>query len=1099
MRFVELAVEGFQALERAHVSLGPGLNVLYGPNDLGKSTLAGAIRAALLVPYRSAEAKSFSSWYADAPPRVQLTFLDDQEHFWQIKKTFGAGASAELRHSKERKDFTIECKTREVDQRVRELLQWGVAALGGTAGASRGLPESFLAKVLLAAQTDVDDILAASLEHDKADSGKLRLRKALAALAQHPLFKSVLDRAKQEYDVYFTPQGKPRRAEGSKLVAADKAVKAHTAELDRLRSEREESRGIEEQARVLYDACARAEHALGAAEAQLTSARQGLVNTQQRSAAEVQLKAAEAALAEIDAQAARVAALEAERVTLGGQLEERRGTLEEVARDADRLAELQRAAAAELQRVNSGAAEQARKLRELDLEREAAELRAARRELDARKEEVQRASRAAEARDEAARALAACQGDLTSSSQQLQAKQAALATAEIERDLARGVVAYGRFREAEDAARSSQKLRDDQTALTQKSTALEDEADVLRAQHAQRAAELAQRRAKLPTPERFKQLDALRQQLERVEASLGGGLSIRITPRRPDVALRATLDRVPVPEAALGSEQTYEAERNAQLVVGDLVEIEISAGAADKRRELSKLRTRWDAEVVPVLELAAVATLASAESALSALQLEDAAAAALQQQVDTRDSEARAARERAGLIAQQLAGQASFDVAARRAAIGSIAHDLLEPRWSKLGRDWEAKAEPARERAEQLYAAARDACTKQEQALSLLRFQHGEAEARVRERTEEATALSHVLQGKSASMVLRALAAELELSTKRAAELDALRAGLAAEAGAERVTAEQALTRAQAVSEAARAKQAEQQRALEDTRSELDTATGSARAESARLTSMDRASAQQRLAACTAHLDACPSAPLASEGDVAAAERDLTRARNALAEHREELHKAEGALTRVGGAQLQDRLQQAKEALDTARARERELRTDADSWKLLREALVQAETEESDHLGAALGRPVGEKLRELTGGRYREVSFDQHMKAGNVRAQGATPDAEVLEALSVGTRNQLATLVRLTIASQLKSAIVLDDHLVHTDPTRLGWFRDLLRKTALDSQVLIFTCRPEDYLQHSELPSSEASRDLAGGAVRAVDLSRALQRWSNRP
>ena len=57
MRFVELAIEAFQALERARVQLGPGLNVLYGPNDLGKSTLAGAIRAALLVQPRAAEAQ----------------------------------------------------------------------------------------------------------------------------------------------------------------------------------------------------------------------------------------------------------------------------------------------------------------------------------------------------------------------------------------------------------------------------------------------------------------------------------------------------------------------------------------------------------------------------------------------------------------------------------------------------------------------------------------------------------------------------------------------------------------------------------------------------------------------------------------------------------------------------------------------------------------------------------------------------------------------------------------------------------------------------------------------------------------------------------
>jgi uncharacterized protein YhaN len=312
------------------------------------------------------------------------------------------------------------------------------------------------------------------------------------------------------------------------------------------------------------------------------------------------------------------------------------------------------------------------------------------------------------------------------------------------------------------------------------------------------------------------------------------------------------------------------------------------------------------------------------------------------------------------------------------------------------------------------------------------------------------------------------------------------------------VKAEKALATAKAATERAHAARAEKQQALENAKSALDTAKGSARVEAERLASMDRTAAEQRLQLCAARLSACPSAPLASESDVVEAEKALARARQGLAEQLEERHKAEGALTRVGGAQLRDRIVQEKEALDTARARERELRIDADAWKLLREALTQAETEESEHLGVALGRPVSEKLKELTRGRYEEIGFDQHMTAGRVKVDGATPDSDVLEALSVGTRNQLATLVRLTIAGQLKSAIVLDDHLVHTDPTRLGWFRDVLRKTALETQVLIFTCRPEDYLTHDELPTKEVMQDLAGGAVRAIDLTRALQRWSAR-
>src|SRR4051794_14796156 len=115
MRFVKLVVEAFQGIGRAEVEFGSGVNVLYGDNDLGKSTLASAVRAALLVVPKSTEADSYVSWYADAPPRVELTFCDDNGHFWEVRKIFSRGASAELRYSKDGTQFKLECKSREVE------------------------------------------------------------------------------------------------------------------------------------------------------------------------------------------------------------------------------------------------------------------------------------------------------------------------------------------------------------------------------------------------------------------------------------------------------------------------------------------------------------------------------------------------------------------------------------------------------------------------------------------------------------------------------------------------------------------------------------------------------------------------------------------------------------------------------------------------------------------------------------------------------------------------------------------------------------------------------------------------------------------------
>jgi uncharacterized protein YhaN len=73
--------------------------------------------------------------------------------------------------------------------------------------------------------------------------------------------------------------------------------------------------------------------------------------------------------------------------------------------------------------------------------------------------------------------------------------------------------------------------------------------------------------------------------------------------------------------------------------------------------------------------------------------------------------------------------------------------------------------------------------------------------------------------------------------------------------------------------------------------------------------------------------------------------------------------------------------------------------------------------------------------------------------------------------------------VRLAIAAQLQTTLVLDDQLVHSDTERLKWFRDRLCASARERQhqIVVFTCRPGDYL----------SPDGAEGthSVNVVDLS----------
>ena len=224
MRFVRLSVDDFRAIRRLDLEFGAGINVLHGPNDLGKSTVAAAIRAALLVPPSGTQAESYGSWFSGVSPRVELTLVDGEGRWWKVKKTFGSASasSAEMFHSKDGLTFALDCKAREVEERLRTLLAWGIPAPGGK-GAPRGMPDSFIAQALLGGQDDADDILGQSLAADAAESGKLRLTKALASLAQDPLFKGVLLRAQGEVDQFFTSHRSAQARSGIALHAGRRA------------------------------------------------------------------------------------------------------------------------------------------------------------------------------------------------------------------------------------------------------------------------------------------------------------------------------------------------------------------------------------------------------------------------------------------------------------------------------------------------------------------------------------------------------------------------------------------------------------------------------------------------------------------------------------------------------------------------------------------------------------------------------------------------------------------------------------------------------------------------------------------------------------
>lgn len=1083
MRFVELIVESFQAIEHAKVELGPGLNILYGPNDLGKSTLATAIRAALLVLSKASEGQQFVPWYRDAVPRVSLTFVDDGGHWWRVKKGFGsgAGAGAELWHSKDGRDFTLDCKARQVDEKLRTMLAWGVATPGGKS-APRGLPQSFLTNALLAGQAEVDAVLSAGIDADQAESGRLRLTKALATLAQDPIFKRVLDVAQAEVDAFFTATGRRRSGQGSRLMQANEAVKKLSAERELLQAQLEQALATEQHANALRHRALEAKARWEAADAHLREVRRRFDGAKARRDVEARLAAAKQALAVIDGQAARVAELTKEVAALEAAVKREEGKAAAAAKKRDEAAGVLRAAEEALARSQSADGVRERELRRATLSGQLSELRAARATLEARKEKAV-AVRAAAAE------VTKLRGEKTRALERIAAIEKKHDAVAQEVNLARAILDFGRWKEAhaaaEDAGRASagaEQARADAKAKTA-------EAGKASAAAKKLEAEIARAQEKLPSGTQLAALFELERELGLAEAALGGGFSVTVRPRSP---LRLSVevdDEEPVEEAKLRAERAFEAERTATITVGDLLEIEVAAGAKERRQQRDALKKRWKSEVLPLFTEAGVSTLRELQLRAEELAKKSEAAKAARAEEQRLLAEAKGLEQQAGLLEKQAAGADSIaELDKKKSRFDATQLELLERVLATLGADWESQQESAhRQKSADLKSLADELANAKSEA-GLVEYRLADAEKRV---GPEARAPDELVKAADA-----ALASNTEELNKAQANL----ASLETEQGSEVAKARAGVETARRALDALVQEHAAAEQALDDARAALHGRLGEKAAFEAQLAQLDRPGAVAAVTEAEQALAPLAGLPAVSEADVASASAAFDQAKQDLDDANEEFHKADGALTKVGGPDVRERMQQLEEALASARARELELEIDSDAWRLLRDTLREAENAEGTHLGRALAAPVAQRFVELTGGRYKALELDANMRTTAVEVGAGTVSGDaVLGALSVGTRDQLATLIRLAIAKQLKSALVLDDHLVHTDPSRLDWFMDVLRQTALDAQVLVFTCRPQDYLRTEDLPKAgEAMRELAGGTVRAVDLTKIVTNWPER-
>lgn len=1058
MRFDRLQLAQVRAVVAADLALGPGLNVLYGPNDLGKSTLAEALRALLLFPATGARAESLVPWQsADEAPEVTLTFHDTNDKVWRVSRRFTTNVA--LLEERTATGAFSKVADKKVDDRLRGLFAWGLS----TSTRKHREPASFLTHALLGRQDDVGRILDANLEDDDEPSGHARIAKVLSALGRDPLVVRVLDVAEKEFNKAFTPQGKRKAARTSPLALALEEVERLEAELSERQRAHDEAARLEQSLTALEEKAAKARLAAEQAEDTLRAAEQKTARSDGEATASV-VEAAKQALDAHDELLEKKAQLEAQVSRAQHEAGEKRAAQQQAqARHATATAQLQALEASERD-AKTSKDQSRRAVTKAELQEALATQQLALSEL---RRALEAATTSQRGSDEA-KALGERKARLTT---ELAAEKEKLAKLTTDLELLSGIIAYGQWRQASDArARTTAALSE----LTEKRAAAQKQRQLLEAVRREVGdleTKVSERETRLPDAKTQRFIAELREELDHAEAALGGGFTVQLKPRS-EGRLRISRDDGDFEEEKGRAEKTIEAERRATVQWGDSLDFEVIAGAPDKRREVELLKKKWRAEAAPVLELAGLRNKKDLDGALAVLAEQRAQLAAARSRIKELESEAARLEERVQELEERgKSAPSEQELDERRQRIGRLPLDVLEQAFRAMGERWE------------LETGAQHTATSKAVTETAARVAKLEGELQlVAHQLEEAAAKTKGAPGRDEASLTRALRdgeAELARLTQRLTSLDEGKAAL------ELLPAQLKKARDEAAKALAAKEQADGALAL--AQGALQEAQGELKAVAAQVAKTPREKLVDKLEAANAKASAAAAKEASAE--VKALKRAATEARAAAERASNAWAAAMGALERVGGARVTDRLDETKAALARARRVAERLSTAADGWKQLWETAKAAEKELSSNFGSALAGPVSRSFSELTKGRYGAVKFDSSLEAQSVDVGGVAAE---LSALSVGTRDHLATLVRLALATHLKAPVVLDDQLVHSDASKLSWFRQALLAAAQKTQVVVLTCRPLDYVAQAQLPKDAAMAERDG--VRVIDLERVIER-----
>jgi hypothetical protein len=1076
MKIRRLHVTDFAAICEADVEFGAGLNVLHGPNDLGKSTLADAIRLALLLPHTSSHIEDYVPWTGGRNPVVELTFETEAQRIWRVRKEFRKGGASILQESKNGVDFDEVERARKVDAKLREILCWGIPEPGG-AGGSKGLPSSFLATALLSTQADVTALLSESLSGDPSGSGRERIAAALQAVAQDPLFISLLRETQARRDQAFTEKGAKKTARGSVFKEAADRVREVRDEKERLQKLVEDSEGVEQQLRALTARRGQREEAVASAMERVKTLEQ---------------LAAEAAVLSAAAEHVRVAREEVERIQgIDRDVQAAEGSVKDLALKMVEAEEVFKTAQRRLDNARN-ALDGAEKGARAGGSDSSSKETVARQALELRRIAAEQAGREAQRRIDAA--LAAQKlvdlAEGAASEYQTQAAEAEAARTALGHAAAKEQEASEQHRRLALLERAIEaRAAEEQAAMAR--TSVEQAARLrtrLEAETRERDSVAARRAAiTVPSAASLGPMRRLANDLAGARGALNVGFVVTVTLQRP-VKLRIQKDGT-APETTTTAKPTeIEANAEVDIGIGDVAQVRIRGGRRAAQEIVRDLEKRWSDEVAPHLAASGVEDLDGLAAKVEDAQALDAA-------VKAKETELESVRGQLTSVADspEKLSEALDRLETCRAALGGVSLDSLASDLTALGSDPITALRGRRQKVTGALDTARATAAKAATDFTL---------AEERRRTSQA-ALQAAVFARDAELARFAESLTSELSSAQAAAAAASeeQKTIATEVASLESTIAEQTARIEAAVSGARAAVERAGSALALAEGARTTVLKGHAAEGGRLEalrkqreSQDLQGAETKLREASDRYGALPqSGNVVTEADVTAARNAEAAVKADLERIVSEIHKTHGALEQVGGAVARERLRDAIEAFDLAEQHEREIEADYDAWLLLLQQMKEADAAQASNLGQVLAPVIAAKFESLTLKRYENVRLTAQLGTEGIVAGGALRAAE---RLSVGTREQLSTLYRLSLAEYLGTTLVLDDQLVQSDDMRMDWFRALLAEKARAFQIIVFTCRPNDYLAASAIvPKGKAvHRDTDGGSIRAIDLSRAIER-----